>query len=82
MDADYLTDSRALLQQQRFFRQQIGWLDECVRSQGNLSRNLQIRVWHLEQRVHELGAAVSALREVLLQRSVISRADYDLQSLD
>ena len=71
MDADYL-----------ILRQQINWLDECLRSQGNISRDVQIRLWKLEQRVHKLGATVHALREVLLKRSVIKQEDLDLHSLD
>ena len=71
MDAEYLLVS-----------QQINWVDEVLRSQGNISRDVQIRLWRLEQRVHNLGATVHALREVLLKRSVIKQEDLDLHSLD
>ena len=63
-------------------RQQIHWVDEVLRSQGNISRGVQIRLWRLEQLVYNLGATVQALREVLLKRAIIKQEDLDLHSLD
>ena len=71
MEAEYL-----------LLRQQTNWVNEVVRSQGNISRGVQIRLWKLEQLVYNLGATVHALREVLLKRAIIKQEDLDLHSLD
>ena len=82
MDSCGLSDCRELTREQRFLRQQVGWLDEVVRSQGNLRRKLRLRVVGLELKLQALHEVVQSILETLLQRSVVCRADIDLHTLD
>ena len=82
MDSCGLSDCRELIREQRFLRQQVGWLDEVVRSQGNLRRELHLRVVGLELKLQALQEVAQSMLEALLQRSVVSRADIDLHTLD
>ena len=82
MDSSGLPDCRELIREQRILRQQVGWLDEVVRSQGNLRRESDLRVHRLELKLQALHEVVQSLLEALLQRSVVSRADIGLHTLD